>query len=265
MGFKVKGVVIEYLEKPNVKNGRLIQGLLGVGQVGLMAGKQIIDSTKARKIAHIYSNSFLYPGVVLPGVVYDDKNLVDLHRNEIYFDEEKEIFIITGIYQGTSPESYFEVAEATTEFCREVGVKEIYTLGGYGVGKKIEEPAVYGVVYSEERKKELDENNIELLKATDGTLGATGLAGILIPLGEKNGFKSVCLLAETPGSYPDPKASKTILSVLSKLIDIEISSEELDEQIKTMEKELAKMEEYDRKMSEMYKTPSKEETLHYIG
>jgi len=264
MSFKVRGVVIEYLEKPKVKNGKLIQGLLGVGQVGLMAGKQIIDSFNARKIAYMYSNSFLYPGVTLPGIVYDDENLVDLHRNEIFFDEEREIFILSGIYQGTSPESYFDMADAIIDFCREVGIKEIYTLGGYGVGKRVENPKVYGVVYSKERKSELEEKGIELLKAPDGTLGATGMAGLLIPIGEKNGFKSICLLSETHGSYPDPKASKATLSVLGKLIGVEVSTKELDEQIETMEMEFAKMEEYARKMAEMYKAP-KDETLQYIG
>jgi len=265
MSFRVGDVVVEFIEKPSVKKGILIQGLLGVGQVGLMAGRQIIDSLGAKKIAHMYSESFLYPGVALPGIVYEENNLVDLHRNEIFFNQEKEIFILSGIYQGTSPESYYRIAQGIIDFCREMNIKEIYTLGGYGVGRKVEEPKVFGVVHTPERMKELEDKGIEILKAPPGTLGATGLAGLLIPLGEKNGIRSICLLAETHGSYPDPKAAKASVLTVSKLLGFEISTKELDEQIDAMEREFAKMEEYARKMTEMYKPHAKDETLPYIG
>ncbi len=131
MKFMVEKTTIEYIKKPKAKHGRLIQGLLGVGQVGLMAGRQLIDSLGAEKIANIYSVDFLYPNVALPGIVYEDENLVDLHKDEIYYDEKNEIFILTGIYQGTTPESYYNLAHAILKFCEEVGVKEIYTLGGW--------------------------------------------------------------------------------------------------------------------------------------
>lgn len=144
------------------------------------------------------------------------------------------------------------------------GVKRVYTLGGYGVGEKVEEPTVRGVVYSEERERELEEEGIKLLEAPAGTLGATGMAGLLIPMGERNGLKTLSLLSETHGNYPDPRASKESLKTLSRLLDIEIGTEELDEQIETMEKELSKMEEYAKQMSEMYQAP-KDESLQYIG
>jgi len=267
MRFTVGKATIEYIKKPKTEHGKFVQGLLGVGQVGLMAGKQIIDSLNAEKIADLYSVDFLYPNVALPGVVYEEDNLVDLHKDEIYYDEENEIFILTGIYQGTSPESYYNLAHAILGFCEEVGVREVYTLGGYGTGAKIEEPRTYGVVADSEAKARLEKAGIPLLEAPKGTLGATGLAGILIPLASKNGFRSVCLLAETQGMYPDPKASKAAVQALSRLLGIEISTKELDEQIETMEKEFAKMEEYARQLAEMYKAPAAktDERLSYIG
>ncbi|WP_456474025.1 PAC2 family protein [Candidatus Pyrohabitans sp.] len=266
MKFMVEKTTIEYIKKPKAKHGRLIQGLLGVGQVGLMAGRQLIDSLGAEKIANIYSVYFLYPNVALPGIVYEDENLVDLHKDEIYYDEKNEIFILTGIYQGTTPESYYNLAHTILKFCEEVGVKEIYTLGGYGTGAKVKEPRTYGVVSEEKTRGILEKAGIPLLEAPKGTLGATGLAGILIPLAEKNGFSSVCLLAETQGMYPDPRASKAAVQALSKLMGIEIPTRELDEQIEAMEKEFEKMEEYARQLAEMYKAPPKgEERLSYIG
>lgn len=266
MRFKVGKATIEYIKKPRARHGKLVQGLLGVGQVGLMAGKQIIDSLKAEKIANLYSVDFLYPNVALPGVVYEEGNLVDLHRDEIYYDEENEIFILTGIYQGSSPESYYNLAHAILGFCEEVGVREVYTLGGYGTGAKIEEPRTFGVVADGEAREMLEKAGIPLLEAPRGTLGATGLAGILIPLATKNGFRSACLLAETQGMYPDPKASKAAVKALGKLLNLEIPTKELDEQIEAMEKEFAKMEEYARQLAEMYKAPAaKDERLSYIG
>ncbi len=266
MKFRVGHATIHYLKKPRAEHGRFVQGLLGVGQVGLMAGRQIIDALNAEKVADLYSIHFLYPNVALPGVVYEEGNLVDLHKDEIYYAEEHEMFILTGVYQGTNPETYYHLAHAILEFCESAGVEEVYTLGGYGTGTKVDEPKTYGVAADVEMLEVLRKHGIPVLEAQKGTLGATGLAGILVPLASKNGFRSVCLLAETHGTYPDPKASKYAVKTLGKLCGMDIPTKELDEQIEAMEREFAKMEEYAKQIAEMYKQqPKGDEKLSYIG
>lgn len=255
MTFRLDGARIEYLgDKPKARNPKLVQGLLGVGQVGLLAARQMITSLRAKKIADVYSNDFLYPGSNIPGVVYASDGTVELGKDEMYYDKKNELFILTGLYQGTSPRGYYELANALLDMCDEFGIKEIYTLGGFGVGQPVEEPKVKAVIADASTVKKLEDRgiSIEIATASEGSLGVTGLAGLLVPLAVKNGITAACLLGETHGSYPDPRAAKASLMKLSEILGITISTPELDEQIKLMESEISKLEEQAKKMKEAF-------------
>lgn len=267
MKFRLEDIRIEFLkEKPSPRNPRFVQGLLGVGQVGFLAVRQLIKALKARKIAEVYSPDFLYPGSSIPGVIHTKNGTVELEKDEIYYDEKNELFFLTGLYQGIRPEGYFGFASAVLDFCETFGIKEIYTLAGYGTGKHQDKPDVYGVIADEGLKSELRSSGIKLAKAPEGSLGVTGLAGLLVVLGMKDGRKTLCLMGETHGNYPDPKAAKAVLIKLCDLLDIEIDTQQLDEQIVAMEREFQEIGEYMRKVAEMQKpSAEKPEDLPYIG
>ncbi len=266
--FRLNKSLIKFIKKPEKKGGRLVQGLLGVGQVGYLAGKQLIKSLNAEKIAEMYSPYFLYPGAALPGVIYEKDGSVDLSKNEIYFSEEHNIFILSGLYQGLDPSSYFELANLILDFCDEFEINEIYTLGGYGESKIIDEPKVYGVFADEKGKELIEKFNIDKIDAPEGVLGVTGLAGILVPMAAKNNKLAVCLLGQTHGAYPDPKAAKAVLLKLCEVLGIEVKTEDLDEQIEEMEREIAKAEEALKKALVEATTkpqPPREGEFPYIG
>jgi len=275
MTFRLDGVKIEYTsDKPTPNNPRLIQGLLGVGQVGLLAVGQMITGLKAKKIAEVYSSDFLYPGSAIPGVVYGNDGVVELGKDELYYDEKNELFLLTGLYQATEPKGYYDFANALLDLCNEFGVKEIYTLGGFGIGEPVEEPKVRAVLADENTSKVIEGRGVslEIATATEGALGVTGLAGLLIPLAVKNGLSAACLLGETHGSYPDPKAAKTSLLKLAEILEIKISTKELDEQIEIMEAELKKLGQEVVKVKDAFEhlpgsgaQKSGPEDLPYIG
>ncbi len=276
MVFRVDGVKIEYTDdKPSTKNPKLIQGLLGVGHIGLLALGQLINGLKAEKIADVYSSDFLYPGSVIPGVVYGKNGVVELGKDELYYDNKNDLFLLTGLYQGTHPKSYYEFANTLLDMCDEFGIKEVYTIGGFGIGEPVLDPKVKGVLGDENTAKVIEDRgvNLEIATADEGSLGVTGLAGLLVPMAVKNGITAACLLGETHGSYPDPKSAKAALLKLTEILGIKISTAELDEQIKMMEKELAKLGQQVVKVKDafehlpegMEQKKSGSEDLPYIG
>ncbi len=274
MGFRLDGIRIEYVEeKPSPQKPKYVQGLLGVGQVGLLAARQLIDSLGAIKLAEIYSPEFIYPGSQIPGVVYGPENRVELERDELYYDSRNEIFILTGLYQGVTPKGYFEFANAILDICDEFGIEELYTLGGFGTGAPVEAPNVFAVLADGEMEASLKKKGVgvERTKAPEGSLGVTGLAGVLVPMAERDGKKAACLLGETHGSYPDPKAAKAVLLKLSKILGVEVSIKNLDEQAGVMEREIKKLEEQAKKMTEAFRHAKEDEEksrkgdLPYIG
>ena len=84
----------------------------------------------------------------------------------------------------------------------------------------------------------------------------SGLNGLLLGVAKKRGLEAICLLGEIPyylqGSpLPYPKASKSVLEVLTKILNIEVDKIELsqlDESAERIEKEIEKYFE------ELYKT-----------
>lgn len=267
MKFRLDDIRIDFVtEKPSPKNPKFIQGLLGVGQVGFLAVRQLIKALDARKVAEVHSPDFLYPGSAIPGVVYTKDGTVDLEKDEIFYDDKNELFLLTGLYQGVRPEGYFGFANKILDLCDEFKVKDIYTLAGYGTGRRPKKPSIYAVISDKKQKDMLKEYGIKIPRAPEGSLGVTGLAGLLVVLGAKNGLKTLCLMGETHGSYPDPKAAKAVLVKLCSILDIKIDTAQLDKQIEEMEKELQEIGEYMRKIAEMQKPPQeKPEELPYIG
>ena len=127
-------VTVRYItKKPKLKNPILIEGLPGIGNVGKLAVEHLIDSTKATKFAELYSKDFP------PQVFINTDGTVKLANNELYFwkakkRNQRDLIFLTGDYQSLSSNGQYELVEKILDICEEFGCKEIYTLGGYGLG-----------------------------------------------------------------------------------------------------------------------------------
>ncbi|RLF48352.1 MAG: proteasome assembly chaperone family protein, partial [Thermoplasmata archaeon] len=144
-------IIVRVLEKIKPVSPILIEGLPGVGNVGKLAAEHLIDETKAKKVIEIYSAHFP------PQVLVDDAGLIKLVNNEIYHVERKDgdLLILVGDYQGTSAEGQYMLSHKIIEIARDFGVKMIFTLGGYGVGRLVSEPRVLGAATSPELVKKM--------------------------------------------------------------------------------------------------------------
>ncbi|HDM36842.1 MAG TPA: proteasome assembly chaperone family protein [Candidatus Syntrophoarchaeum butanivorans] len=229
-------IAITYrVEKPVMEDPIFIEGLSGLGNVGLIAASHLIRSIGAEKLADVYSPYFLRPGMFIPGIMYTD-GVAELPKDEIYYDTERNLLIILGFYQGSTPNSYFRLADRLLDFCEEFGVKRIFTLGGYGTGQYHESPSVHGVATSPELVEMIKKHGAIVEPGTGGPV--TGISGLLLGLGKERGFEGICLLGETFGEFPDPKAAKAVLDVLCSIIGIEVDTSELEKEIEVIEGEI---------------------------
>jgi len=74
----------------------------------------------------------------LPARVFvDDNGFVKLINNEIYCYEKEGfgVLILTGTSQAQSQEGQYIMAQSIIEKAKEMGVKQIITMGGYAVSK----------------------------------------------------------------------------------------------------------------------------------
>lgn len=243
---------IDFLTEDEVKADILIEGLPGIGQVGKLVVEHMIQELGAEKVVEITS-IFLPPQVLIePG------GSVRLPNNEIYLwknDEGHSIAFLIGDFQSTSNEGHYLLCEAYLDVAEELGVKRVYTLGGYGVGHLTGEPKVLGAVNKESLITEVTAAGGVMTGEEPG--GIVGASGLLIGLADMRDVEGICLMGETPGYVVDPKSATAVLAVLCKLLGITVDATRLAEHAAEVEKILAKYEEIEK--------GREEENLTYIG
>ena len=137
-------VEIKILENQEFKNPILVEGLPGIGLVGKLAGDHLLDELKAKKIAELHS-PYLPPQVNIQqdGTV----KLVNMEFHS-YSKNGKEIILLTGDFQGITPDSQYQMAEKTIQLALDNNVKRMYTLGGLATGNITQTPRVFGAATS---------------------------------------------------------------------------------------------------------------------
>ncbi len=243
-------------EMPVLEEPVLVEGLPGVGNVGKLAAEHLVEQLKATKFADIYSKYFP------PQVLVDDEGLIRLVSNELFYSKGEgkrpDLIILVGDYQGLSPEGQYELSDHVLTVMKGMGVKRVYTLGGYGVGKMLDKPRVLGAATDKELVEEMKEKGVIFSKGEPGS-GIVGASGLLLGLGKIYGMRSVCLMGETSGYFVDPKGAEAVLRVLTSILNVEVDYKALEEKAEQIETITSKLKEIESPIS------TKKEDLGYIG
>jgi len=259
----MKETTIYLLERPQLRDPVFIEGLPGIGLVGKLAAEHLIQELNAVKFAELYSPHFMHQVIIKKG------SIVELMKNEFYYwvnpDEKgRDLIIITGDQQvpPTDSPGHYEVVGKMLDLVRELGVREIITMGGYQVPELPGEPRVLAAVTHEE----LVDYYKEKLKGLEGIIwredegGAiVGAAGLLLGMGKLRSMYGISLLGESLGYIVDPKAAKAVLTAVTKILGIEVDMTALEERAKETEEILRKVQEMQRAMLEQTMPPAPEE------
>ncbi len=254
----MEDVIIDYIQKPEAEKPILIEGLPGVGNVGKLAAEHLIDKLDAVKFADMYSKHFP------PQVLVGDDGVVRLVNNEFHIakaqnDTTNDLIILVGDYQGMTPEGQYELAHKILELAQEFGVKKIFTLGGYGLGKMVKAPRVLGATTDQNLVDEMKNYGITFTKGEPGS-GIVGASGLLLGLGKLVGIDSICLMGETSGYFADPKAAQAVLEVLTSILHVTIDFKDLELKAKEIDQMTTRLKDLEESMME-----SQREDLNYFG
>ena len=252
----MEDIVVVFKEKPVLKEPILVEGLPGVGNVGKLAAEHLVDQLKAVKFAEMFSKFFP------PQVLVNDAGTIRLVSNEMYYvqrpDASNDIVIMIGDYQGLTPDGQYELSDKTLKIAKDLGVRRIFTLGGYGLGKMIEKPRVLGAATDIELVEEMKNSGVTFSKGEPGS-GIVGASGLLLGLGNLYGMRSVCLMGETSGYFVDPKGAQAVLEVLAKILGVKIDFTELETKAQQIDQITSKLREAEPPVE------PKREDLGYIG
>ncbi|MCX6695079.1 MAG: proteasome assembly chaperone family protein [Candidatus Altiarchaeota archaeon] len=225
-------VVIKFLEKPELKDAVLVEGLPGIGLVGKIAGDHLLDELHAKKFAEIYS-PYLPPQVSIT-----DDGTIDIVKMELYYWKgSRDIIILAGDFQGITPDGQYQLAEKTIEAIKQFNVKRVYTLGGLGTGSITSKPRVFGAATDKKLVTELEPYGV-IFRGGGAIFGASGL---LLAFAQLSGMEAVCLMGETHGQIIDAKSAESVLEVLTKILGIKIDMTEIAKKAKETEVQIGKM------------------------
>ena len=252
-------VTVEHIAKiPKLKNPIFIEGLPGIGNVGKLAVEHLIDSIDASKFAEIYSKDFP------PQVFINPDGTIELVKNELYYwkakkKDQRDLVLLTGDYQGLSSHGQYELVEKILDIVEELGVKEMFTLGGYGLGQDIERPKVLCATTDVHLVKKMKKYGAVFKKNEPGG-GIVGASGLILGLGKIRGLEGTCFMGETPGYLVDPKSAKAVLKILMKITNINVN-------LSALEKKAKEIEQIAHQLKEMegLSGGEKSEELRYIG
>jgi len=253
-------IVLEEYEHPRLRRPIFVEGLPGVGGVGKIAVDHIIAETRPTKFARIYSKHF--PSQV----IIDTRGRIKMLTNDFYYlkrGNAPDIIFMSGDTQAITTDGQYEVSEFIVEFVSRLGVKEIYTLGGYNVGKFSEVARVFGAGTSDELIARAADLGV-IFRSDEPGGGISGASGLILAFAEKKNIPALCLLGETSGFFIDPKGAEAVLRVLTKLIRIDVNLSELRERAKEVEMIAQRIHEFEESIPKPA-TPSKKDDLGYFG
>lgn len=255
-------VNINYIKDPEelgLQSPVLIEGLPGIGHVGKLVADHLVKELGAEKAVEICSHYFP------PQVMVEEDGTVRMPMNEAYIiksdSDTPDLVILVGDFQSVSSEGHFELVNAYIEVAKKFNVSRIYTLGGYGLGRLVEEPYVLGAANSKELVEELSDHGVRFDKGEPGG-GIIGASGLLLGVAQMEGIESACLMGVTSGYMVDPKSAKAVLDILMKSLKLEISMEALEERAKEMEKVVSQIKEMQESATQQWKS---DEDLRYFG
>jgi hypothetical protein len=233
-------------QEPQLENPILVASWPGIGNIGIIAIDTLRGILDAEEFGEIEPWDFFYPKRVLirKGVLED----LEFPNSKFHFKKTKgkDIIFFIGEEQPTEGgrmyaegRKAYHMANLVLDVAEQFKCTRVYTSGAaVALTHHTIKPRVWAVPNIEGLIPEIKGyGNTVLMSDIEGRGGhgnITGLNGLLLGVAKKRGFEAICLMGEIPiylqglpMSYP--KASKSVLEVLSHSLEIAVDLDKLDE------------------------------------
>jgi len=239
-------VGIRLYKEPNLEKPDLIASWPGIGSIGLIAVDTLRGQIQAEEFGEIEPWDFFYPSrVIIKAGVLED---LEFPTSKFYYKRlaKKDLIFFIGEEQPTNGgrmyaegRKAYQMANLVLDVAERFGCQRVYTSGAaVATTHHALKPRVWAVTSRDDLNKKMKsyENTILMSEMEgSGDRGSiTGLNGLLLGQAKKRGLEAVCLMGEIPdylsaAPFPYPRASKSVLEVLTNLLGIEIDYHALDE------------------------------------
>ncbi len=242
-------------KEPILKNPVLLCGWPGIGNIGITAMDTLKKAVDAEELGEIEPWDFFYPHkvVIEKGLLKD----LEFPKNKFYFKKLEKfdlIFFIADEQPAEAKGSYasgkkaYEIANLVLDIGLKFGCKRVYTSGA-AVAQihHTAKPRVWAVPNSVELIDELrNYKNTVFMSEIEGRRGQgtiSGLNGLMLGIAQKRGLEAICLMGEIPYYLQwipllYPRASQSVLEVLTRILNIKIDFTLLNQYVEKMERNI---------------------------
>ncbi len=218
----------------------MLVGWPGMGNVGIGA----IDYFRRKLDAIPFAELDVSDYFTADSVVVEDgiASLPEVPDHTFSFIRESNLVIFQSELQlGGKPGIL--LMERILDLAESLGVERIFTGAASPAAVSHKDSAqVYGVANQPELRDELIPFDVEIIQE-DVILG---LNGLLLGYAAKRDIAAACLLGTVPpyaGGMPNPKASREIVHVLSRYMDLQVDMDEMDVAVEKIEETMASFED----------------------
>jgi len=204
-----------------------VVGSSGLRSIGRLVVDHLIKELKPQLIAELYSTHFplIYqtipaysPHPELPGIggVEIESGEVGLPRVQFYAHSHPPLIITKGYNANFNGQ--YEVAGRVIDFFKELQVRRIVVVAGYGSKEK-------KVCCAANEEKIIDEIKNKFQIEVDYKGPFYGFSGLVFGLARLRGIEALCLLVSaepvpTDPEAPDEESSKMLLNKLNQILDL---------------------------------------------
>jgi uncharacterized protein len=249
---------ITYYKEPELQKPVLIASWPGIANVGLLAVETLKDLVHGEEFAEIEPMEFFYPKRL---VIHDgEMRSLEFPASKFYFRrlKERDLILFLGEEQPAEGErtyaegsKAFKMANMVMDVAERFGCQRVYTSGAaVSAIHHTHRSRVWAVPNTRRMLAETERyDNTVIMSQVEGRGGQgaiTGLNGLLLGVAHSRGLDGVCLMGEIPVylqgfPMPYPKATKSVLEVLTGALGITVDLRGLDELIARSEVETETM------------------------
>jgi hypothetical protein len=243
---------VTYERRPDFHDIILVEGLPGVGNVGKIAADFVADKLGAVRVADIFSEE------LPPQVLMDDECVGRMLSHKLFHCRigEQDVVFLLGDVQAMTAQGQFALSKYEFDLLLGHGIKEVITLGGYGLGTIVTDPRVIGVVTDAKLKPGFEEHGVSFVPGEPAG-GVVGAAAVLLGLAREFKIDGICIIGETSGAIEDHKSASCVIKVMSSILGVEMDLSDLQESVN-------KVDQINNEVQTLYQGGSRED-LSYIG
>jgi len=206
--------------EPQLKEPILVEGLTGLGNIGMIAARHLIESTDAKVFAELYAPYFQdYVTVNKDGTCRAPN-----YRFYAAKTEKNHYIILTGDLQPSLEDTlaHYDLCDEILNFAEKYGSKFIVTMGGVVTSKPGNE------VYIAATSAKLAQKHLDKGTHIYGEGRIIGATGLLLGLAKRRGWKGICLLGATTGFGAERGVALSLFKILTNILEADEKSLETE-------------------------------------